>query len=55
MDEQIQYKTSENKQDWFSNHVLTKEQVAQLIENKLERARVHHEAVKKVNQLTYTD
>ena len=55
MDEQIEYKTSENKQDWFSNHVLTKEQVAQLIENKLERARVHHEAVKKVNQLTYTD
>ena len=55
MDEQIEYKTSENKQDWFSNHVLTKEQVAQLIENKLERARVHYEAVKKVNQLTYTD
>ena len=55
MDEQIEYKTSENKQDWFSNHVLTKEQVAQLIENKLERARVHHEAAKKVNQLTYTD
>ena len=55
MDEQIEYKTSENKQDWFSNHVLTKDQVAQLIENKLERARVHHEAVKKVNQLTYTD
>ena len=55
MDEQIEYKTSENKQDWFSNHVLTKEQVAQLIENKLERARVHYEAVKKVNQLTYSD
>ena len=55
MDEQIEYKTSENKCDWFSDHVLTKEQVAQLIENKLERARVHHEATKKVNQLTYTD
>ena len=55
MDKEIEYKTSENKQDWFSNHVLTKEQVAQLIENKFERARVHHEAVKKVNQLTYTD
>jgi hypothetical protein len=26
-----------------------------LIENKLERARVHQEAIKKVNQLTYTD
>jgi hypothetical protein len=55
MDEQIEFKTSETKRDWFSNHVLTKEQVAQLIENKLERARVHHEAVKKVNQLTYSD
>lgn len=55
MDEQIEYKTSEKKQDWFSNHVLTKEQVAQLIENKFERARVHHEATKKVNQLIYTD
>ena len=55
MDKEIQYKTSETKHDWFSTHVLTKEQVAQLIENKLERARVHHEATKKVNQLTYTD
>ena len=55
MDEQIEYKTSETKRDWFSNHVLTKEQVAQLIENKIERARVYQEAVKKVNQLTYTD
>jgi hypothetical protein len=55
MDKEIQYKTSETKRDWFSNHVLTKEQVAQLIENKLERARVYQEAVKKVNQLTYTD
>ena len=55
MDKEIQYKTSETKHDWFSTHVLTKEQVAQLIENKLERARVHHEAVKKVNRLTYTD
>jgi hypothetical protein len=55
MDKEIQYKTSETKCDWFSNHVLTKEQVAQLIENKIDRARVHQEAVKKVNQLTYTD
>ena len=55
MDEQIEYKTSENKQDWFSNHVLTKDQVAQLIENKLERAKVYQEAVKKVNRLTYSD
>jgi hypothetical protein len=51
MDEQIEYKTSENKQDWFSNHVLTKEQVAQLIENKLQRAKVHQEATKKANKL----
>ena len=55
MDKQIEYKTSENKQDWFSNHVLTKEQVAQLIEDKFQRARVHYEATKKVNRLTYTD
>ena len=55
MDKEIQYKTTETKHDWFSTHVLTKEQVAQLIENKFERARVHQEAVKKVNQLTYTD
>ena len=55
MDKEIQYKTTESKHDWFSNHVLTKEQVAQLIENKLERARVHQEAVKKVNRLTYSD
>jgi hypothetical protein len=26
-----------------------------LIEDKFQRARVHHEATKKVNQLTYTD
>ena len=55
MDEQIEYTTSKNKTDWFSNYVLTKEQVAQLIENKLERAKVYQEATKKVNQLTYTD
>jgi hypothetical protein len=55
MDKHIEYTTSEDKQDWFSNHVLTKEQVAQLIENKLQRAKVYHEAVKKVNQLTYSD
>ena len=51
MDKEIQYKTSENKQNWFSNHVLTKEQVAQLIENKLQRAKVYHEATKKANKL----
>ena len=41
MDEQIEYKTSENKTDWFSNHVLTKEQVAQLIQNKIDRAKIY--------------
>jgi hypothetical protein len=55
MDKEIQYKTSETKRDWFSNHVLTKEQVAQLIENKLQRAKVYQEAIEKVNRLTYTD
>ena len=54
MDKEIQYKTTESKHDWFSNHVLTKEQVAQLIQNKIDRAKVHQEAVKKVNRLTYT-
>ena len=52
MDKEIQYKTSENKQDWFSNHVLTKEQVAQLIQNKIDRARVYQEAIKKANKLS---
>jgi hypothetical protein len=55
MDEQIEYKTSENKQDWFSNHVLTKEQVAQLIQNKIDRARIYQKANEKVNKLTYND
>ena len=42
MDKEIEYKTSEAKQDWFSNYVLTKEQLAQLIANKLQRAKVYH-------------
>ena len=41
MDEQIEYTTSETKHDWFSTYVLTKEQVAQLIQNKVDRARVY--------------
>ena len=41
MDKEIQYKTSETKHDWFSNHVLTKEQVAQLIQNKIDRAKIY--------------
>jgi hypothetical protein len=51
MDKEIQYKTSEAKRDWFSNHVLTKEQVAQLIENKFQRAKVFQEATKTANKL----
>ena len=55
MDEQIEYTTSKDKTDWFSNYVLTKEQVTRLIQNKIDRAKVYQEAIKKVNQLTYTD
>jgi hypothetical protein len=52
MDKHIEYTTSETKRDWFSNHVLTKEQVAQLIQNKIDRARVYQEAIKKANKLS---
>ena len=41
MDNDIQYKTSEAKHDWFSTHVLTKEQLAQLIQNKIDRAKIY--------------
>ena len=41
MDNDIEYKTSETKQDWFSTHVLSKEQVAQLIQNKIDRAKIY--------------
>ena len=41
MDKQIEFKTSEAKRDWFSDHVLTKEQVAQLIRNKVDRAKIY--------------
>lgn len=41
MDNDIQYKTSEAKRDWFSTHVLSKEQVAQLIQNKVDRAKIY--------------
>jgi hypothetical protein len=52
MDKEIQYKTSEDKRDWFSNHVLTKEDLAQLIQNKIDRARIYHMATKKANEQT---
>ena len=51
MDNDIQYKTSETKRDWFSTHELTKEQVAQLIQNKIDRARVYQMNVNKVKSL----
>ena len=41
MDNDIEYKTSETKRDWFSTHVLSKEQVAQLIQNKIDRAKIY--------------
>ena len=41
MDEQIEYTTSETKHDWFSTYVLTKEQVVQLIQNKIDRAKIY--------------
>jgi hypothetical protein len=51
MENKIQYKTSDDKRDWFSKHVLTKEQVAQLIQNKIDRARVYQTATDKANKL----
>ena len=33
--------SSEKKRDWFTEHVLSKEQVAQLKANKLQRAKVY--------------
>jgi hypothetical protein len=52
MDKEIQYKTSEDKKDWFSNHVLTKEDLAQLIQNKIDRARLYQ---RKENDKFYFD
>jgi hypothetical protein len=45
----IEYKTSsDDKVDWLANHTLTKEQVAQLIRNKVERAKVYQRKEYKV-------
>lgn len=42
MKDVIEYnKASDDKTDWFNNHVLTTEQVAQLILNKVERAKIY--------------
>ena len=50
MEDVIEYKkaSSNDKNDWFSNHVLTKEQVAQLIRNKIERAKIYQRKEDKV-------
>jgi hypothetical protein len=43
MKDVIEYKktSSHDKNDWLANHTLTKEQVAQLIRNKIDRAKVY--------------
>jgi hypothetical protein len=50
MEDVIEYNktSSDDKTDWFTNHVLTKEQVAQLIRNKIERAKVYQRKEYKV-------
>lgn len=50
MEDVIEYKkaSSNDKTDWFANHVLTKEQVAQLILNKIERAKIYQRKEDKV-------
>jgi hypothetical protein len=47
----IESGSSETKHDWFSNHVLTKEQFAQLIRNKIERAKIYQQSATKVKIL----
>ena len=42
METKIQSKPSEEKRDWYANHVLTKEQYAQLILDKMQRAKFYH-------------
>jgi len=37
----IESGSSEKKNDWFTDHVLSKEQFAQLLANKLQRAKVY--------------
>ena len=43
MDSKIEFKKtlSNDKSDWLANHTLSKEQVAQLILNKVERAKIY--------------
>ena len=51
MDNKIQSKPSEEKRDWFTTHELTKEKLAQLIQNKIDRVRAYQAATKKANKL----
>lgn len=49
MEVKIECKTSDDKsKDWLANHTLSKEQVAQLILNKIERAKVYQRKEDKV-------
>jgi len=49
MEDVIEYKTSsDDKNDWLANHTLSTEQVAQLIRNKFERAKIYHHKEDKV-------
>jgi hypothetical protein len=49
MEVKIEFKaSSDDKSDWLANHTLTKEQVAQLIRNKIERAKVYQRKEDKV-------
>jgi hypothetical protein len=50
MEVKIEYKkvASGDKNDWLANHTLSKEQVAQLIRNKVERAKVYQRKEYKV-------
>jgi hypothetical protein len=54
MNDVIEYKktSSHDKIDWVTNHTLTKEQVAQLIRNKIERAKLYQ---RKEDKKSYFD
>ena len=41
MEIEIEYKTVDESIDWLANHTLSTEQLAQLIRNKIERAKVY--------------
>ena len=40
--------SSDDKKDWLANHTLSKEQVAQLIRNKIERAKIYQRKEDKI-------